>query len=346
MSFLRINRNTTELFGKEQRQSLTLYSPRPLTRKILPQAAGRISDGIALPASLTVEAALALTLFLLAVSCFWGLFPAMQLSLELQAALEQTTEEMAAAAYGVGKLSGTGESGEDAGELLQLAAGGVSLVYAHQRVIQLVGAERLEESCVWGGSGGLSFLGSSVLEEERVDLRVSYRVRLPFSVGPVGSLAVSQRSCRRAWTGQLAAEGGEEAETSGTRVYVTENGSVYHTTLDCTYLNLSVTAVFRAQASITISASKDTVGSSGDNVTFTASVSGNRGDKTVVWQLNGQTISNKTGDSVTLNVIPGDKVSAVIGDTVSNTITIKQSQSLSIKAGQLSCRFRSPAGTR
>lgn len=101
--------------------------------------------------------------------------------------------------------------------------------------------------------------------------------------------------------------------------------------------NLSVTAVFRAQASITISASKDTVGSSGDNVTFTASVSGNRGDKTVVWQLNGQTISNKTGDSVTLNVIPGDKVSAVIGDTVSNTITIKQSQSLSIKAGASSC---------
>lgn len=101
--------------------------------------------------------------------------------------------------------------------------------------------------------------------------------------------------------------------------------------------NLSVTAVFRAQASISISASKDTVGSNGENITFTATVSGNRGDKTVVWQLNGQTISNKTGDSVTLNVIPGDKVSAVIGDTVSNTITIKQSQSLSIQAGASSC---------
>ena len=40
---------------------MSLYSPRPLTRKILPQAAGRISDGIALPASLTAEAALALS---------------------------------------------------------------------------------------------------------------------------------------------------------------------------------------------------------------------------------------------------------------------------------------------
>lgn len=246
MSFLRINRNTTELFGKEQRQSLTLYSPRPLTRKILPQAAGRISDGIALPASLTVEAALALTLFLLAVSCFWGLFPAMQLSLELQAALEQTAEEMAAAAYGVGKLSGTGESGEDAGELLQLAAGGVSLAYAHQRVIQLVGAERLAESCVVGGSGGLSFLGSTVLEEDRVDLRVSYRVQLPFPLGGVGSLPVSQRSCRRAWTGRLSAEEGSgEAEAGAQLVYVAEYGEVYHTTLDCTYLRLSVTEVSR-----------------------------------------------------------------------------------------------------
>ncbi len=102
--------------------------------------------------------------------------------------------------------------------------------------------------------------------------------------------------------------------------------------------NLSVTAVFRAQASISISASKDTVGSSGENITFTATVSGNRGDKTVVWQLNGQTISNKTGDSSTPNVLPGDKGSAGIGDTESNTITIKQSQSLSIQAGASSCQ--------
>ena len=240
--------------GKEFKKSLTKHSsrfvksPRPQTNQNPTRPVGRLSDRISRQGSLTVEAALALTLFLLAAASFWGLFPAMQISMEIQAALEQASEEMAAAAYGVGKITGSPEAEEEEGALLRLASGGLSLAYARQRVIQLVGAERLEESCVWGGSGGLSFLGSSVLEEERVDLRVSYRVRLPFSVGPVGSLAVSQRSCRRAWTGQLAAEGGEEAETSGTRVYVTENGSVYHTTLDCTYLNLSVTAVSRGSA--------------------------------------------------------------------------------------------------
>ncbi len=250
MSFLRMNKTTTELPRKEQKQSLTLHSPRPLiilVNRILQRAAGRISDGISLPASLTVEAALVLTLFLLAVSCFWGLFPAMQLSLELQAALEQTSEEMAAAAYGVGKLSGKIEGGEEGGEVLQLAAGGLSLAYARQRVIQLVGAERLEESCVVGGSGGLSFLGSSVLEEDRVDLQVSYRVQLPFSLGGVGSLPVRQRSCRRAWTGGLSAEEGSgEAGAGEQLVYVAEYGEVYHTTLDCTYLRLSVTEVSRS----------------------------------------------------------------------------------------------------
>lgn len=232
---------------KERPQSLT-KSPRP-DWKNRTAVSGRISDAASARASLTVEAALSLTLFLLSLTCFWGLFPAIQIGVEIQWALERVTEEMAAAAYGTSRLSeqysGFSETGEDSGaeELLSLAAGGLSLAYARQRVVQLVGEERLESSCVLGGSGGLSFLGSSVGEEELVDLRVSYQVRLPFPVGNLRALSLSQRSCRRAWTGVLA-EGGGTGEGAGKQlVYVAEHGAVYHVTRDCTHLRLSAASV-------------------------------------------------------------------------------------------------------
>ena len=218
--------------------------------------AARIWDAASAPASLTVEAALSLTLFLLAVSCFWGLFPALQIHGKIQSALEQTSEEMAVAAYGAARLterlSGSGAAGEGGGEeaeedsLLSLAAGGLSLAWARQRVIQLVGRDRLDASCIQGGSGGLSFLGSSVGEEERIDLRVSYRIRLPLFLGSPDGLSLSQRSCRRAWTGALGGSGGEAGEAGAEAVYVTEYGAVYHTTLACTHLRLSVTPVDRS----------------------------------------------------------------------------------------------------
>ena len=237
---------------KEHRHSLSYRSPRPKDHLDPFQnrraSSGEISDAASAQASLTVEAALSLTLFLLAVTCFWGLFPAIQMGVEIQWALEQTTEEMAISAYGAGKwtekISGAWEKeGAGAEELLSAAAGGLSLEYARQRVIQLVGVERLEASCILGGSSGLSFLGSSVEGEDLVDLQVSYQVRLPFPVGGSGVLSLSQRSCRRTWTGVLAEGGGAGEEDAGQLVYVAEHGSVYHTTLDCTYLRLSVTAV-------------------------------------------------------------------------------------------------------
>ncbi len=238
---------------KERQNSLADRSPRPKSHRsqwhIRTAFSGEISDAASARASLTVEAALSLTLFLLAVACFWGLFPAIQMGMEIQWALEQATEELAAAAYGNGKLSerlpGVRENGAETGaeEVLSAAAGRLSLAYARQRVVQLVGAERLEASCVLGGSGGLSFLGSSVEEDDLVDLRVSYQVRLPFPVGNLGVLSLSQRSCRRAWTGVLAEGSGTGDGGEGRLVYVAEHGTVYHATLDCTYLRLSVTAV-------------------------------------------------------------------------------------------------------
>lgn len=102
--------------------------------------------------------------------------------------------------------------------------------------------------------------------------------------------------------------------------------------------NISVTAIFRAKASISISASKTQANSSGEDIQFQAKLSGNGQTKDISWQLNGKTLSNVSGDSVKLNVKPGDKVTATIGNSVSNAIIIELKVQLSISPTSASAK--------
>ncbi len=95
--------------------------------------------------------------------------------------------------------------------------------------------------------------------------------------------------------------------------------------------NLSVTAVFRSKASISITASKTLVNASGEDVTFKASLSGGADNK-ISWQLNGKTLSGISGESVSFNVKPGDKVTASTGLITSSAITMQLKANLSISA--------------
>ena len=74
--------------------------------------------------------------------------------------------------------------------------------YAKGQIVEYVGSSYLENSCVKGGAGGLSFIGSSVMgPEDMIDLRVSYRVKPFASLMGFDGFFLSQRYYGRAWTG-------------------------------------------------------------------------------------------------------------------------------------------------
>ena len=117
----------------------------------------------------------------------------------------------------------------------ELAQGTISAAYAKGQIQKLAGEEILDQSFIRGGKDGLSLLGSSFFhEEDTLDLVVSYQYELPF-LGFLNPITVTQRSVHRAWTGKQATESQEEAV-----VYITETGTVYHKSLQCTYLKQSV----------------------------------------------------------------------------------------------------------
>lgn len=95
------------------------------------------------------------------------------------------------------------------------------------------------ESYVPGGSWGISLLRSD-LSGNYVELRADYFVKLPINFFTVHGFAVSQCSKSRKWIGD------KDSCSEEDYVYVTKNGTVYHRSRSCSYLDLSIQTVASA----------------------------------------------------------------------------------------------------
>lgn len=188
-------------------------------------------------ASMTLEAAFVLPFFLFAVINIIFSMNILAAQSRINAALHQTGNKMAFAAYAVQDLAGGGAGGALAGVAL-------SELYARSRIVEYAGSGFLDQSCISSGSAGLSMLGSQVMGEgDVIDLRVSYRVRPFSSLMGFEGFSMGQRYYGKAWTGYDV----EKYESGGSQedpmVYITQTGTVYHMARNCSYLNPAVRTV-------------------------------------------------------------------------------------------------------
>ncbi len=164
--------------------------------------------------SLTVEASLVLPLFLFAMVTLAYLGQLVKCQDEVQNAMNLVASE-ASALYGAG--------GEESCR---------SKVYYTARL----------NSVLKDAGISISLSESRFPEEnDEIDLILTYRVKLPFPDYFSPSCHFRQRVHTRGFTGVDRRGGGEETEHI--RVYVTETGRVYHRSLDCTYLKLSISQI-------------------------------------------------------------------------------------------------------
>lgn len=187
--------------------------------------------------SMTLEAAFVLPFFLFAVINVLFAVSMIGTQSRMNAALHQTGNKMAFSGYVYERT---------AGGVLPDSLAGVALtgLYARGQILEYVGRNYLEQSCVVGGAGGVSLMGSSVMEEgDIIDLQVSYRVK-PFAelMGFPG-FTMRQRYYGKAWTGYDVTRSVSDPQEEDPMVYLTKAGTVYHRDRNCTYLNPSVEMV-------------------------------------------------------------------------------------------------------
>ena len=171
-------------------------------------------------ASVTVEAAMAVPIFFLAVICLIYLLELMAIGTAVRSGLQYAGKRAA----------------QDAATAPVLMPSRLEA-----DVVESIGADRLARSIVEGGSSGIDCSRSRMSVRTGIgELSAVYQVRIPVPLFRIPLVRYEETMRIKGWTGYEKAGllTGEE-ET----VYVTETGMVYHRDYHCTYLELSIQMV-------------------------------------------------------------------------------------------------------
>ncbi len=168
--------------------------------------------------SLTVEAALALPIFLFLMVTVLYLFRIMQVQYMVGNALDAAVAEVSL----MGRISG-----KEAENLMKAS-------FYKELAVQDCPVSKIEL-----GIAGFSWKGTTV-DAGYIDAFLTYRLPIPFRFFGKKSMELSDGCRMHRWTGNL--EGAVGAGT-GEWVYVTPTQTVYHTSRECTHLKLSIKAV-------------------------------------------------------------------------------------------------------
>ncbi len=177
--------------------------------------------------SLTAESAVVLPVFFLAVVCLVSMLDLYRTEILLQSALSEAAKELGMYAYCVE---------DDRDSPVGAVTQAVCIAYGTKKV-----REELQDADLIGIDPKDMLLLESDYEEEMVSLKAVFFYRCPipfFRSFPVKIQVLGQA---RAWTGYHGKKYGNGAAEE--IVYVTDWESVYHTSRDCTHIQLKIQAV-------------------------------------------------------------------------------------------------------
>lgn len=166
--------------------------------------------------SYTVEAAVILPLVAAFLSFFLFFFRVMQVEYRVQEALVYAGRQTAA-------YSGDSTSGA------------VSLALAVGYFQKEIADDEYIDEFVQNGNLGIVVTAPNT-DEGYLYLRATYKVKFPIGYFSFNGIGLTAETRHRIWSGSTLAKTASEDPV----VYYTETGTVYHTTLSCTYLNLSI----------------------------------------------------------------------------------------------------------
>ena len=207
-----------------------------------------------LRASLTLEAAAALPLFMMICAALMSFLVLCSVQMDIQIHLEETARKMGKAAFLLehsitSDHSPTGESiGSD--EVSVMSAGLNSASIKLMLLSSKGFGASVGRSRIAGGISGIHTYGSSFDEKDALlDIVVNYDYSVPWVPQSWGLLRLAQRMRSHVWTGRplvsmngaVGGNGGKKSDASDT-VYVTPSGTVYHLSPSCHYLDLSIHA--------------------------------------------------------------------------------------------------------
>lgn len=246
-------------FAQSKKSCLYDTFPLDVKRSSIKETLLHISSDRRMEASMTVEAAVVLPLFLFFFLTLGGAIEMIRLHGNLEVALWEAGNKHAV--YGhmlkeekvgksikfAGEFMGTETiEYDDCADRLWVELGGVALTsaYIKDQVVSCLGTGYLEASPLLNGEKSLNFTESDVWkEDDTFEIIVTYKVAPLGKAAGVSSFRMVNKYYGHLWTGYKISETSGIEEELEEYVYVAENGEVYHVDRECTHLRLSVREV-------------------------------------------------------------------------------------------------------
>ena len=193
-----------------------------------------------LDASMTVEAAIVVPIFIYAILTILSVIEIFRAYTDIENSLHSAGREIAL--YGIvdDKIDEITDVDGIADDFLETV---ISDGYAYARLCKDYTAENGNSvSVTEGGISAISLLESTVDSDNGiVDLSLMYQVGPIYNFFDTENQILVNRCRFHLWTGYGAI--GEDSDDAERMVYITETGTVYHLSRSCSYLDLSIRSI-------------------------------------------------------------------------------------------------------
>jgi hypothetical protein len=191
-------------------------------------------------ASMTVEAAVVLPLFIFFFVNLSCAVEMLRLHGTLQAALTNTGNKMSV--YGCVLTEVTDKKSNNS-ILQEIGDLSFSYLYVKNAVIDYAGKEYLDSSPLLFGADGLQFVESEIFtSDDTFEITMTYAVAPWIDYVQIKPFRMANKYYGHIWNGYDLSGQSASGEKTKT-VYITENASVYHENRNCTHLKLNIREV-------------------------------------------------------------------------------------------------------
>lgn len=197
-------------------------------------------------AGMTVEAAIVLPIFLFFFVNLGCAIEMIRLHGNLELALRETGNKMSVYGYALdrGGVEEDAESGFGQ-EILDIA---FSYTYVKGQIIKYAGEDYLNQSPLVYGTDGLQFIESEIFtDQDQFELVLTYAVSPWMQVPGVRTFRMANKYYGHIWNGYELEAASHDNNVIKEYVYVAQNGTVYHESLSCTHLSLTIREISAAQ---------------------------------------------------------------------------------------------------
>lgn len=214
----------------------------PKNRKIFRNKSTFLSSSAS--GSVTLEAAIVLPTFLLAVVSLYGFFTLFNYQNILQNSVNNTAKSIARYSYVMDRIGEIEESKELIENLNMdndILTNGINTGYAWNKILTKEVKGYTEKSNILGGVSGLNIVSSKVGDESGYN-KINIVYQMSFNILGIKkyNIRLSNYCYFRAWIGESIAE---KADKNNKIVYITKTGKVYHLSQYCTYIEINLRKV-------------------------------------------------------------------------------------------------------